>query len=396
MDGYQSDSEFSKCVPALKVIAPTSQLTGARRKTQLRLPGQLSKQLPNELPTQIRSRDQESDQDSSTNDESGSFPAGGLLVNVDSNPGTDQAHASPAMLWGLPSWLVSLVAHLSFLLILAFCTIGSGNGDWQIALEFSESVNEPEIVTLDITVEDVELEDTFEPLVAEQNEAYQPEPPPLSLSMIHEFAEIQTSHIDLTRFEGVASAAVMAARAPEGKQGKTAEFFGATSYGSQIVFVIDCSSSMEGSRWYRAVKELIAAVDELDKGQEFLVLLYNTRTKVMLDTDPRSAALIRATGNNKSYFKRWIRQQRTEGGTFPAHSMYLALSLRPDAIYLLSDGELQDQTVRMLRFWNVPRLQYGGSDTKTPIHTISLGGGRGQMTMMTIAEQNNGTFSSFR
>jgi hypothetical protein len=74
--------------------------------------------------------------------------------------------------------------------------------------------------------------------------------------------------------------------------------------------------------------------------------------------------------------------------------MFAALILDPDAIFLLSDGELQDNTVSLLRVWNVDREDSYGAHSKIPIHTISLGPpGGGQRMMKRIAEDNDGEFT---
>ena len=60
---------------------------------------------------------------------------------------------------------------------------------------------------------------------------------------------------------------------------------------------------------------------------------------------------------------------------------------------MLSDGELQDNTMGLLKFWNVPLDGADGKKAKTPIHTISLGRGQGQGVMRAIARQNDGEFT---
>ena len=73
--------------------------------------------------------------------------------------------------------------------------------------------------------------------------------------------------------------------------------------------------------------------------------------------------------------------------TLPATSMRLALKLYPDAVFLLSDGEIHDKTVPWLRVWN------GGEEVgKVPVNTVFLGTGPGRLTMMAIANQNDGKF----
>jgi len=135
------------------------------------------------------------------------------------------------------------------------------------------------------------------------------------------------------------------------------EFFGTRSYGSDFVFVIDCSSSMSVQyRWDRAVDELAATLDQLDSKQKFLVLLYNDRNYVMFGSGS-SQKLIAASPENKRWIKYWLDAATPFAGTKSGASIKLALKKKPDAIYFLSDGELRDNTAFDLKFWNVFQLR---------------------------------------
>ena len=174
------------------------------------------------------------------------------------------------------------------------------------------------------------------------------------------------------------------------------EFFGTKAYGSDFVFVIDCSSSMsQNSRWYRALNELLSALGELDSEQNFLVILYNDRTFMMWGA-PINKSLVPGTDENKAKTETWLRQAFPNSGTRPASSVQLALKKQPDAIYFLSDGELRDNTMSGLRKWNRVKRGVDGKKRKTPIHTILLESPFGQRTMRTIAEENNGIFTFVR
>jgi hypothetical protein len=71
--------------------------------------------------------------------------------------------------------------------------------------------------------------------------------------------------------------------------------------------------------------------------------------------------------------------------------------LEPDAIFLLSDGELQDNTRELLQFWNAELIRSDGKTSRIPIHTVSLGGpGEGQSKMKSIAKENDGDFTWIR
>ena len=76
----------------------------------------------------------------------------------------------------------------------------------------------------------------------------------------------------------------------------------------------------------------------------------------------------------------------------PAQAMQYALELNPDAIFLLSDGELQDNTVAVLRLLNPP----GSERRQIPVHTVHLFSFQGRLTLQQIALENSGTFTSIQ
>ncbi|MFT5302513.1 MAG: hypothetical protein ACI87E_001866 [Mariniblastus sp.] len=299
-------------------------------------------------------------------------------------------------LGGMSSLLVSTILHLILFLILAVFTFASEDESRNVVLEITDSPEQFEMMTTDIVLEDVEMEDADD-LELSELELMEYETPDIPLGMLESVSPAFEEEDDLAMLEGLtgASGAGFDGDGMGGKRGPKANFFGVKSYGTKFVFVIDCSGSMTGPRWNRAAKELNQAVDKLEDGQEFLVLLYNSQTQVMLNANLRSAVLLPASNGNKRQFRYWLDRQVTNGGTYPAKAMYVALELKPDAIFLLSDGELQDATVSLLKEWNAESPDGDNYEPRSviPINTISLGGqGQGQRVMRAIASQNNGVF----
>ena len=301
-----------------------------------------------------------------------------------------------AVVTTLPSWMVSFIVHLALILALATYTYVASN-DGSIFLEISQVAGDSpgESLSMEITLEDPEFqEESFESL--ESDEILEPELPTVDLSEQATLTEIEDipdpfSVSGLPEFSEKPASDATPKNSSEG-----IEFFGTRSYGSDFVFVIDCSSSMSVQyRWDRAVEELVATLDQLDKKQKFLVLLYNDHNFVMFGSGP-GQKLIPANRENKRRIKNWLDDATPFAGTKPGDSIKLALKKKPDAIYFLSDGELRDRTMFDLRFWNVPRRGPDGHKRLTPIHTILLGSNFGRKTMRTIAEENNGIFTHVR
>ena len=310
----------------------------------------------------------------------------------------DENRTLGAALMALPSWLVSFIVHLVLLLVLATCTYVAQH-DGPIFLELSEVSRESEPSLMEVTIEDPTLEDPFGSLESDEALVAESELPEIELEEQAALPELyETSDpFELAGLPEFSTKQAVAAKpAPKKEGGDGTEFFGTRSYGSEFVFVIDCSSSMSAHyRWDRAVNELITALDQFDEKQKFLVLLYNDRSYMMFGA-PNDQKLIPATPENKRRISEWLRAATPFAGTRPSKSIRLALRKKPDAIYFLSDGELRDNTMFGLRSWNVPRKGPDGIKRLTPIHTILIGSNFGRETMRVIAEENNGIFTQVR
>lgn len=300
-----------------------------------------------------------------------------------------------AAIMTLPSWMVSFIVHLGLLLVLATCTyVSSQKGP--IILELAQADSVGESTMMEITLDEPALDEPFESL--ESDEIFEAELPPVDLGEQASLPEVYdtTDPFVVTGLPEFSSKPVIASDSGPRDSSESIEFFGTKSYGSDFVFVIDCSSSMGVQyRWDRAVDELVQTLEQLDSKQKFLVLLYNDRNYVMFGGNT-SQKLIPANRENKRRIKNWLDLATPFAGTRPGDSVRLALKKKPDAIYFLSDGELRDNTMFDLRFWNVPRRGPDGIKRLTPIHTILLGSNFGRETMRTIAEENNGIFTQVR
>ncbi|MDR3637509.1 MAG: VWA domain-containing protein [Isosphaeraceae bacterium] len=156
-------------------------------------------------------------------------------------------------------------------------------------------------------------------------------------------------------------------------------FFGVRAQGQVFIYVVDCSGSMiEESRLTRAKIELRRSVNALQAPQRFQVIFYNDEPIAMPGFLPKSADLA-----SKDQLLQWLRLIEPDGKTDPRGALGLALSLRPDAIFLLSDGEFPDGTASSVTKKN-PR--------KVPIHCIDLGDGDTADQLKQIARESGGQY----
>ncbi len=173
----------------------------------------------------------------------------------------------------------------------------------------------------------------------------------------------------------------------DNSQGDRAQFFGVSARGKKFVFLVDCSGSMRGVRWNSARNELIRSLRNLQEEQLFCVLLYSSQSW-SYNGNVSLASYMTATPENLDLVSAWLNAQSPGGGTLPLPSVKEGLGLKPDAMFLLSDGELQDDSRGFLLRNNARQ----SAEDVTPVHTISAGLGYGAELLQVIAGENGGVF----
>ena len=161
-------------------------------------------------------------------------------------------------------------------------------------------------------------------------------------------------------------------------------FFGAKATGRSIVFVVDCSNSMNrphasaGTRFRRLKLELLNSVASMKPKQFFYIIFFNERPISM-----PARTMQPAMPSQQRHYLEWMSRIRAIGGTEPVSSLQLALRLQPDVIYFLTDGNFSSRTASELVQITQPR---------SAIHTITFGERGAESLMRTIATKNRGTY----
>lgn len=181
--------------------------------------------------------------------------------------------------------------------------------------------------------------------------------------------------------------------------GARGSFFGIDAVGHEFVYILDMSGSMEGRRFLRASSELIRSVGELDDTQNFYVLLFNGNATQMFDGDSVRPQPIAATKENKERLSAWLAKKHAGGSTDPRSSLRTAIKMDPSAIFILSDGEFDEQKQGRKR--KQPNVLGGNTDTfsivemakdKMPIHAIAFEDPRSCKNMQKIADMTGGEY----
>lgn len=166
--------------------------------------------------------------------------------------------------------------------------------------------------------------------------------------------------------------------------GSGLSFFDIPSLGSKFVFVLDCSGSMTEKqangdcRLDLVKRELVAAIAGLGEEAQFYIIFFNTFSVGM-----EAKTLQPATLANKKRFLKWAVGRQGGGGTDPLPALSQAFELRPDVVYLLTDGQFETEVPG-----EIDRL----NQSRVAVHTICLGDLRGEPGLKRIAERHSGTY----
>jgi hypothetical protein len=108
----------------------------------------------------------------------------------------------------------------------------------------------------------------------------------------------------------------------------------------------------------------------------------------MFNVDPSAVEFKRVNPVVIERVGRWLRSKSLGPATMPAEALRIALNMKPDAIFVLSDGELQDNSIGMMRTLNaLPNVE-----KPIPVHAIHLISDQGMNTLQQLATENGGTF----
>jgi len=160
---------------------------------------------------------------------------------------------------------------------------------------------------------------------------------------------------------------------------REAGFFGISGPMRRVVYVVDRSGSMTDSIMY--VKyELKRSIGELGEDAEFHVIFYSTGPPVEMPT----RRLVPATERNKKLAFEFIDGIVAQGETDPSKALDRAFAVKPELIYLLTDGEFDKAIID-----RVSRLNEGN---KVTVHTIGFLYRIGEEVLKQIAKENSGDY----
>lgn len=165
------------------------------------------------------------------------------------------------------------------------------------------------------------------------------------------------------------------------------QFFGAQVWGSKFVYVIDRSGSMsQRDRLGAAKRELIGSLSKLPPEAQFQIIFYNLRPDAVVLPRP-GIKLHYATNQNRFLAEREMDKMIPDGGTEHLPALKMALGLKPDVIFFLTDADdLRARDVKDATDMNKDQAR---------IHTIEFGIGAEvdrENQLRELASKNGGTY----
>lgn len=164
-----------------------------------------------------------------------------------------------------------------------------------------------------------------------------------------------------------------------GESEGSAEFLGVRLEGASFVFIVDRSGSMRGQRFVRAKNELRRTIASLQSDQSYYVIFFSDGPLPMPARD-----LVSPTPENLRLLEKWLRRIDCGGDTNPLAALELAIALRPDAIYMLSDGEFDPRIPKAIA------ARQGSQPV--PINTIGFVSREGEPMLRELAADSGGSY----
>ena len=290
------------------------------------------------------------------------------------------------------AWLVSALIHVAILVLLAAVGLTQHRPKDQVALTASPSAET-------VSVETFEIEST-EPEMQPQPNEPAPSEVQYELSPV---GEISASDLisDAPPAPPSSSMAAMSKRSSAASSSMsmqpnsdaTMEFCGVKGGGNHFVYLVDSSGSM-GDAFESARAELLRSIDLLKPEQRFYVVFFDAESDYMRLSDPNvdESRSVKASRVNRDALKRWAMRIQKDLGRAPYDALRFALQLKPDVIFLLSDGEFPQGIEDLLKEENRIVNLFGDDDPISIVHTISYHSKEGESRMRRIAEQNQGMY----
>jgi hypothetical protein len=287
---------------------------------------------------------------------------------------------------------ISLVCHLCLLIYLGFIHrggVGGGGGTSEVSYEFAiddsgGGLSELENTNLDEAVPQVGgVEESSSDAMSDLN----PEIPSADkiggASLVPGLAASGGGNLGSGEGTGGGPGGDDAGLGGGGGGGGTS-FFGIGSKGKRFAYIVDISASMQmNGKIQTAMRELSKSLEGLPDFAQFYIVLFSTQYQ----EPPGQSGWTRARKPAVRQVVRWLSGIDPGGGTQPrpAFLQVFGLEERPDVVFFLTDGEIQNFTAEECAMLN-------SNGKRSVINTIAFGDPTSQDLLKQIASDSGGVY----
>ena len=159
-------------------------------------------------------------------------------------------------------------------------------------------------------------------------------------------------------------------------------FFGTKSKGTRFVFVIDKSGSMGAqNKFGKAKRELIKTLRALPKNARFMIYFFDGGAEAMPVNN-----MLTAMPKNIQWAEKWINDRGFGSGTDPKQALRFTFNLKPDTVWLLTDGQFRDEDGAL------DVIRHANSKKNMRINTLAFMSRGGERILKQIAKENDGKY----
>ncbi|MGE3317066.1 MAG: VWA domain-containing protein [Planctomycetaceae bacterium] len=168
--------------------------------------------------------------------------------------------------------------------------------------------------------------------------------------------------------------------------GSGGRFFETRAAGRRFVFVVDCSQSMNHpdpseykTRFNRLKVEMAKSIVKMEADSQYFIVFFNDRAHPM-----PASTMQGAQSPSRARMFEWLATVPAEGKTDPRPALKMALDMRPDVVYFLTDGDFLPGVAR-----DLDKIGQRG----VAIHTFAFGNMEGEGTLKAVAQRTGGQYT---
>jgi len=170
--------------------------------------------------------------------------------------------------------------------------------------------------------------------------------------------------------------------------------FGIKGKGSRFIYVFDRSASMSGYQGRpidAAQQQLLASLEDLKENHQFQIIFYNEYPSIFNPFSPSPPKLLYGNPLNRKQAVEFVENIEPSGQTNHIAALKIALNMKPDVIFFLTDADEPQLTTEELAFITNRNDGVGAS-----INCIQFGVGKylgAKNFLMRLADLNGGQYS---